>query len=115
MENLFKRQYPQERFLSELDQEIHHYFRAKIEWEIFITAWPPLIDSDEISRIISEYHINRSPEQKLPEHIDVNVTKYYKIYVYSQLRANWERFADYMWSENQKYVTSLITNPHSLD
>ena len=102
MENLFKRQYPQECFLSELDQEIHHYFRAKIEWEMFITAWPPHINSDEISRIISEYHINRPPEQPIPEQIHVNVTKYYKIDVYSQLRANWERFADYMWRESQK-------------
>ena len=115
MENLFKRQYPQERFLSELDQEIHHYFRAKIEWEMFITAWPPYINSEEISRIIYDYHINRSPKQPLPERIAVNVSKRYKIDVYSRLRANWERFADYMWSENQKYVTSLITNSHSLD
>ena len=115
MEKLFKRRYPQERFLSELDQEIHHYFRAKIEWEMFITAWPPYINSEEISRIISDYHINRAPEQPLPEQIHVNVTKCYKIDVYSQLRANWERFAEYMWSECQKYVTSLITNPHSLD
>ena len=69
MENLFKRQYPQERFLSEIDQEIHHYFRAKIEWEMFITAWPPHINSEEISRIISEYFINRSPKQPLPEQI----------------------------------------------
>ena len=115
MENLFKRQYPQERFLSELDQEIHHYFRAKIEWEMFITAWPPHINSDEILKIISEYHLNRPPEQALPERIALNVSKWYKIDVYSQLRANWERFADYMLSENQKYVTSLITNPHSLD
>lgn len=115
LENLFKRQYPQERFLSELDQEIHHYFRVKIEWEMFITAWPPHINSDEISRIISDYQINRSPKQPLPEQIHVNVTKCHKIDVYSQLRANWERFADYMWNENQKYVTSLITNPHSLD
>jgi len=82
---------------------------------MFITAWPPHINSEEISRIISEYHINRSPEQLLPERIAVNVTKRYKIDVYRQLRANWERFADYMWGENQKYVTSLITNPQSLD
>jgi len=115
MENLFKRQYPQERFLSELDQEVHYFFLAKIEWEIFITTWPPHINAEEISRIISEYHVNRPSEQALPERIAVNVSKWYKIDVYSQLRVNWECFADYMWSENQKYVTSLITNPHSLD
>ena len=101
METLFKQQYPQKRFLSEIDQEIHHYFRAKIEWEMFITACPPYINSDEISRIISEYFINRSPEQPLPEQILVNVTKCYKIDIYSQLRTNWERFADYMWRESQ--------------
>ena len=38
MENLFKKQYPEERFLRELDLEIHYFFWAKIEWEIFITA-----------------------------------------------------------------------------
>lgn len=115
MDNLLKQQYPKERFLNELEQEVHYFFQAKIEWEIFITNWPPYIDTEEINRIISEYHINRPPERALPGRIDVNVTKRYKIDVYSQLRVNWERFADYMWSKNQKYVTSLITNPQSLD
>ena len=102
VEKLFEKRYPRERFLKELDQTCHYFFWAKIEWEIFITTWPPYIDAEEISRIISEYHINRPPEQALPEHIDVNVAKWYKIDVYSQLRANWERFADYMWRESQK-------------
>lgn len=75
--------------MNELDQEIHYFFWAKIEWEVFITTWPPYIDAKEISRIISEYHINRTPEQRLPERIDVNVTKWYKIDVYNQLQANW--------------------------
>ncbi len=47
MENLFKKQYPKERFLNELDQEIHYFFWAKIEWEVFITTWPPYIDAKE--------------------------------------------------------------------
>ena len=102
IEKLFERQYPKDRFLKELDQEARYYFWAQIEWEIFITTWPPYIDAEEICRLISEYHINRPPEQPLPEHIDVNVTKWYKIDVYSQLRANWERFADYVWRESQK-------------
>ena len=38
MENLFKKQYPEERFLKELDLEIHYFFWAKIEWEIFIAT-----------------------------------------------------------------------------
>lgn len=102
IEKLFERQYAKGRFLKELDQEARYYFWAQIEWEIFITTWPPYIDAEEISRIISEYHINRPPEQALPEHIDVHVAKWYKIDVYSQLRANWERFAEYMWRESQK-------------
>ena len=105
MENLFKKQYPEERFLRELDLEIHYFFWAKIEWEIFITACPPYIGKNEINRIISEYHINRLPEQALPERIDVQVLKYQKIDVYKQLRSNWERFSEYMWMESQKYVT----------
>ena len=79
IENLFKKQYPEERFLKELDLEIHYFFWAKIEWEIFITAWPPYISKNEINRIISEYHINRPLEQELPERIDVQVLKYQKI------------------------------------
>ena len=75
MENLFKKQYPEKRFLRELDLEIHYFFWAKIEWEIFITACPPYIGEDEINRIISEYHINRPPEQALPERIDVKAMK----------------------------------------
>lgn len=94
--------YPKDRFLKELDQEARYFFWAQIEWEIFITTWPPYIDTEEINRIISECHINRPPEQALPEHIDINVAKWYKIDVYSQLRANWERFADYMWRESRK-------------
>ena len=87
--------------MKELDQTCHYFFWAKIEWEIFITTWPPYIDAEEISRIISEYHVNRPPEQALPEHADVHVAKYYKIDVYRQLHDNWERFADYMWRESQ--------------
>lgn len=71
IEKLFERQYPKDRFLKELDQEARYYFWAQIEWEFFITTWPPYINADEISRIISEYHINRPPEQALPEHIAV--------------------------------------------
>ena len=55
-ENLFKKQYPKERFLNELDQEIHYFFWAKIEWEVFITTWPPYIDAKEIS--LSLIHIS---------------------------------------------------------
>ena len=79
MENLFKKQYPEERFLKELDLEIHYFFRAKIEWEIFIATRSNYIDKEEINRIISEYHVNRPPEQELPERIGVNVMKYQKI------------------------------------
>ena len=91
--------------MRELDLEIHYFFWAKIEWEISITAWPPYIGKDEINRIISEYHINRLPEQALPERISVKALKCQKIDVYKQLRANWERFSEYMWMESQKYVT----------
>ena len=102
MENLFKKQYPEERFLKELDFEIHYFFWAKIEWEIFIATPSNYIDKEEISRIISEYHVNRPSEQEIPEHIGVNVMKYQKIDVYRQLRDNWERFSEYMWRESQR-------------
>ena len=102
MENLFKKQYPEERFLKELDLEIHYFFWAKIEWEIFIATRSNYIDKEEINRIISEYHVNRPPEQEFPERIGVNVMKYQKIDVYRQLRDNWERFSEYIWKESQR-------------
>lgn len=102
IEKLFKKQYPKERFLRELDQEIHYFFWAKVEWEMVFTTWPPYINAEEIDRIISEYHINRTAGQSLPENIDINVARWQKIDVYDQLRANWERFADYMWMESQR-------------
>jgi hypothetical protein len=102
MENLFKKQYPEERFLKELDLEIHYFFWAKIEWEIFIATRSNYIDKEELNRIISKYHVNRPPEQELPERIGVNVMKYQKIDVYRQLCDNWERFSEYMWRESQR-------------
>ena len=101
VEKIFEKRYPKERFLKELDQTCHYFFWAKIEWEIFVTPWPPNINAEEISRIISEYHINRPEDQSLPERVAVNITKCYKVDVYRQLHDNWERFADYMWRESQ--------------
>lgn len=109
MENLFKKQYPEERFLKELDLEIHYFFRAKIEWEIFIATRSNYIDKEEINRIISEYHVNHPPKQEFPERIGVKVMKCQKIDVYRQLRDNWERFSEYMWRESQKW--KLHQNP----
>ena len=43
VEKLFEKRYPRERFLKELDQTCHYFFWAKIEWEIFITTWPPFV------------------------------------------------------------------------
>ena len=83
VEKLFEKRYPKEQFFKELDQTCHYFFWAKIEWEIFVTPWPPYIDAEEISRIISEYHINRSEDQSLPERVAVNITKCYKVDVLS--------------------------------
>lgn len=102
IEKLFERKYDKKRFLEELDSEARYSFWAKIEWETIFTTWPPYIDAAEIERNISEYHINRKPGEPLPERIDVNLETKHKIDVYAQLRANWERFADYMWRESQK-------------
>ena len=102
IERLLEKRYNKELFLKELDQECHYFFWEKVEWEIVFTTWPPYIDEREIDRIISEYYINRTSEQQLPEQIQVNISNWHKIDVYSQLRANWERFADYVWREGQK-------------
>ena len=102
IEKLIEKNYPREMFLKELDQECHYHFWAKVEWEIVFTTWPPYIDAEEIERIIADYHINHKSDQALPEYIEVNVREKHKVDVYSQLRANWERFTDYVWKERQK-------------
>ena len=78
IEELFKKQYPQDRFLLELEHEADYFFRAQIEWEML---FPPM---------------------NIAKHSKYNALTWYKIDVYEQLRVNWERFADYMWAECQK-------------
>ena len=80
VEKTIAQKYDKTRFLEELDREADYCFRAQIEWETFFTTWPPYIGAEEINRIIKEFYLN----------------------VYAQLRANWERFSDYVWKEGQK-------------
>lgn len=101
IEKLIERKYDRERFEKELDGEAHYSFWAKCEWETIFTSWPPYIDSVEIERIINEYHINRKPGEPLPKRVDVNLDSKYRIDVYAQLRANWDRFVDYVWRVSQ--------------
>ena len=101
IEKLIEHKYDRERFEKELDREAHYSFWAKFEWETIITTLPPYIDAEEIDRIINEYHINRKPGEPLPERVDVNLEHKYKIDVYAQLRANWDRFVDYVWRVSQ--------------
>lgn len=104
VEKLIEQKYDRKRFDTELDLKAHYLFWAKIEWETIFTTWPPNINSEEIERIINEYHINRKPGEPLPERIGVNLDRKYKIDVYAQLRANWDRFSDYVWriGQNEK-------------
>lgn len=102
IEKLFERKYDKKRFLEELDREAHYSFWAKIEWETIFTTWPPYITKDEIERIINAYHVNRNPGEPLPDKIEVTPEHFRKIDVYAQLRANWERFSDYVWRESQR-------------
>lgn len=102
IEKLFECKYDKKRFLEELDREAHYSFWAKIEWETIFTTWPPYITKDEIERIINAYHVNRKPGEPLPDKIEVTPEHFRKIDVYAQLRANWERFSDYVWRESQR-------------
>ena len=101
IEKLIEHKYDRVRFEKELDGEAHYSFWAKFEWETIITTWPPYIYAEEIDRIKNEYHINRKPGEPLPERVDVNLEHKYKIDVYAQLRANWDRFVDYVWRVSQ--------------
>ena len=102
IEKLFEKKYDKKRFMEELDREEHFSCWAKIEWETVFTTWPPYIDREEIDRIITEYHHKRKQGEPLPERVYVNLDTNIKIDVYAQLRANWERFSEYVWRESQK-------------
>lgn len=102
IEKLFEKNYDKKRFEEELDRQAHYSFWEKIEWETLFTTWPPHIDSKEIERIINEYYINRKPGEPFPDRIDVTPKTICKVDVYAQLRANWERFVDYVWKESRK-------------
>ena len=98
---LFQKGYTKEKFTDELDLIAHYHFCAKVEWESIFTTWPPYIDMEELKRIIDTYHINRKPEESLPERVNVMPDRFRKIDVYDQLRVNWKRFVDYVWKEGQ--------------
>lgn len=102
VEQLIAKKYDRLRFIKELNSEAHYHFWAKCEWELLFTTWPPRINAEEIKRIIREYHTERKPGEALPQLIDVTPETRYKIDVYAQLQANWDRFADYVWKESQK-------------
>ena len=74
----------------------------KLSGETFFTTWPPYIGAEEINRIIKEFYLNREQGIPLPERTEVNLETKHRIDVYAQLRANWERFSDYVWKEGQK-------------
>ena len=78
IEELFEKQYPKDRFLLELERIADYFFHAQIEWEML---FPPM---------------------NIAKHSKYNALTWYKIDVYEQLRINWERFSDYMWTESQK-------------
>ena len=102
VEKIIAQKYDKTHFLDELDREADYCFRAQIEWETFFTTWPPYIGKEEINRIIKEFYLNREQGVPLPERTEVNLETKHRIDVYAQLRANWERFSDYMWKEGQK-------------
>ena len=52
--------------------------------------------------MIKEFYLNREQGVPLPERTEVNLETKHRIDVYAQLRANWERFSDYVWKEGQK-------------
>ena len=74
----------------------------KLSGKLFFTTWPPYIGAEEINRIITEFYLNWEQGVPLPEHTEVNLETKHRIDVYAQLRANWERFSDYVWKEGQK-------------
>ena len=101
VEEIFAKKLERKKFLEALDREAYFHYGDKVEWETLLTTWPPYIDENELDRLIAEFHTNRQPSEPLPERIYVTPDKKIKIDVYQQLRANWQRFSDYVWREGQ--------------
>lgn len=82
-------------FSEKLRMIAMYYFWSKAEHEIVITSFPPYINKDEVSRIVSE-----SDNYKYIMH--VNLDRGEKIDIYNQLQMNWEHFVDYVWNNRRK-------------
>ncbi len=58
-----------EQFAEAVRHSLMYYYWSKCEWEVILTSWPPH----------SDFHDE-------------------KIDVYDQVRLNWDRFIDYLWT-----------------
>lgn len=64
-----------ELFTDKLKRELQYYFWSKAEWEVIISPWLGLRDSEEI-----------------------------KIDVYDQIMLNWNVFARYVWNNKEQLI-----------
>ena len=102
VEEIMKQKYDKKQFLYKMDCIAWFHFGSKIEWELFYYRSPIIINAEEIKRISDEYQkCLESGENNLYD-LEVHPKKWRKIDVNQQLYMNWERFANYVWSEYQK-------------
>lgn len=82
-------------FSEKLRMIAMYYFWSKAEHEIVITSFPPYINKDDVSRIVSE-------SSNCKYIMNVNLDRGEKIDIYNQLQMNWEHFVDYVWNSKGK-------------
>ena len=90
-----KREMTYEDFSEKLRCSLMYYFWSKAEHEIVITSFPPYINKDEVSRIVSE-------SDNCKYIMNVRLDRGEKIDIYNQLQMNWEHFVDYVWNNRRK-------------
>lgn len=91
------------KFANEVRQALQHEYWSRSQHETIITSWPPYIDEEELDRLIKEREDRLAKGGVFyKEHVNTEVA--YKIDVYTQVMMNWDRFIEYLWT-NQKLIT----------
>lgn len=90
-----------DQFEAELGRAAMYNFWAKCEYEIVLTSWPYGVNKSNIEKAAKELedYALRWGHYPLRVGIDLEVSE--KIDIYDQLRLNWDRFVDYVWSAKE--------------
>jgi len=94
-----------DKFEEEVKHSLMYYFWSKCEWEIVLTSWPPYVEADEVDRLVEEKQ-KRISEGHHFYRENVRLSTETKIDVYDQIRLNWKKFINYLWT-NQHLIKKV--------